>query len=148
VIPVSQKLIDAVKQFEGLARVGKDGLVHPYKCPAGFWTIGYGQLCKANQRALTKQECEALLLEQLPKYQAQALRLSPVLYLAPPGWTDAITDFVFNLGAARYAGSTLRKRIDSEDAFRAKTELVKWVFGGGKRLPGLITRRLWEASQF
>jgi len=58
----------------------------------------------------------------------------------------AIADFAYNLGLTRLAGSTLRKRLLSEDYDNAATELMKWVRGGGKVLVGLVRRRAEEAS--
>jgi len=46
----------------------------------------------------------------------------------------------------RYRSSTLRKRVDAQDWAGAKQELARWVYGGGKKLPGLIRRRAAEAT--
>lgn len=58
----------------------------------------------------------------------------------------AIADFAYNLGLERLKYSTLRKRVVSEDWAAVKQELVKWVNGGGKKLPGLVLRRDAEAK--
>jgi lysozyme len=58
----------------------------------------------------------------------------------------AIVDFTFNLGAGRLQTSTLRRRINQRDWLAAGTELRRWVFGGGKVLPGLVARREAEAA--
>ena len=42
--------------------------------------------------------------------------------------------------------STLRRRVDAQDWEAAKEELMKWVRGGGKVLPGLVRRRQAEAA--
>lgn len=65
------------------------------------------------------------------------LRYCPV----PDGRVVAIVDFTFSLGAGRLQTSTLRRRINQLDWVPAATELKRWVFGGGKVLPGLVTRR-------
>lgn len=57
----------------------------------------------------------------------------------------AIVDFTFNLGAGRLQTSTLRRRINQRDWAAAATELRRWVYGGGKVLPGLLVRRQTEA---
>ena len=69
-----------------------------------------------------------------------------MLWLAPPKIQAAIADFCFNLGVPRYRGSTLRKRVDAQDWNGACTELPKWVFGGGRKLPGLVARRAAEVK--
>ena len=53
-------------------------------------------------------------------------------------------DFTFNLGAGRLHTSTLRPRINQQDWPSAALELRRWVFGGGKVLPGLVARRRTE----
>ena len=42
---------------------------------------------------------------------------------------------------------TLRKRVDAQDWQGAARELRKWVFGGGRKLPGLVLRREAEAQR-
>jgi len=54
-------------------------------------------------------------------------------------------DFTFNLGAGRLQTSTLRRRVNQRDWFAARLELRRWVYGGGKILPGLVMRREAEA---
>jgi lysozyme len=58
----------------------------------------------------------------------------------------AIVDFTFNLGAGRLQTSTLRRRINERDWAAAQTEIRRWVYGGGKVLPGLVARREAEAE--
>jgi lysozyme len=58
----------------------------------------------------------------------------------------AVSDFTFNLGAGKLRASTLRRRLLAEDWEGAPHELRKWVFGGGKKLPGLVRRRAAEAA--
>jgi len=58
---------------------------------------------------------------------------------------SAIVDFTFNLGAGRLQTSTLRRRVNQRDWVAAAQELRRWVYGGGKVLPGLVARREAEA---
>jgi lysozyme len=69
------------------------------------------------------------------------LRFCPVLATEPEGRLAAIVDFTFNLGAGRLQTSTLRHRVNQRDWLAAATELRRWIYGGGKALPGLIVRR-------
>ena len=57
----------------------------------------------------------------------------------------AIVDFTFNLGAGRLQTSTLRRRVNQRDWTAAASELRRWIYGGGKVLPGRVTRREAEA---
>lgn len=87
---------------------------------------------------LLEHELEACL----PKVQ----RLCPGLKDWGSEATGAILDFAFNCGAGNLQASTLRKRINADDVEGARAELMKWVRGGGKVLPGLVKRRAAEAA--
>ena len=73
------------------------------------------------------------------------LRYCPVLATEPAGRLGAIVDFTFNLGAGRLQTSTLRRRINQRDWVGVAFELRRWVYGGGRVLPGLVARREAEA---
>ena len=94
----------------------------------------------------TEDEAEAYLALDLQTALAATLRYCPVLVTEPEGRLVAIVDFTFNLGAGRLQTSTLRRRINQRDWIAAKQELRRWVFGGSKKLPGLVTRREAEVS--
>lgn len=129
-----------VKPFEGLHKLLR-GLVYPYTCPAGYWTRGFGVLCKKDTPPITPAQAEAELYDILPGYINEAVKACPRLLLEPPEVQAAIADFTFNLGASRLRASTLRRRINEGDWDAACDELRKWVNGGGRRLPGLVLRR-------
>lgn len=147
-IEVPQSAIDLAKRFEVFRRVPKTdpGRAYPYICPAGFWTIGFGHLCDAQHPPITEDEAEAYLARDLSTALAATLRYCPVLASEPEGRLAAIVDFTFNLGAGRLQTSTLRRRINQRDWAAAATELRRWVYGGGKVLPGLVTRREAEVA--
>jgi lysozyme len=145
---IPQAAIDLAKQFEGFHRVPKaDPLrrAHPYVCPAGYWTIGYGHLCDPTHPPITEGEAEDYLARDLQSALAATLRYCPALATEPEKRLAAIVDFTFNLGAGRLQTSTLRRRINQLDWAAAGRELHRWVYGGGKVLPGLVTRREAEA---
>ena len=147
-IEVPRAAIELAKRFEGFHRVVKadPGRVHPYICPAGYWTIGYGHLCDPRHPPITEDEAEAYLALDLQTALAATLRYCPVLVTEPEGRLAAIVDFTFNLGAGRLQASTLRRRINQRDWNATSAELRRWVYGGGKVLPGLILRRQEESG--
>ena len=147
-IDVPQAAIELAKRFEGFHRVPKNdpSLAHPYICPAGYWTIGYGRLCKPDHPPVGQEQAEVFLREDLRAALAATLRFCPVLASEPEARLAAIVDFTFNLGAGRLQTSTLRRRINQRDWLAAGKELRRWVFGGGKVLPGLVVRREAEAA--
>ena len=149
VIAVPQAAIDLVKRFEGFHRVPKFDLerrAHPYICPAGFWTIGYGHLCESKHPPITETEAERYLADDLQTALSATLRCCPVLATEPDGRLAAIVDFTFNLGAGRLQASTLRRRINQRDWAAAAMELRRWVYGGAKVLPGLVARHSAEEA--
>ena len=60
---VSDKLIEAIKKFEGFRS-------QSYRCPAGVLTIGYGHTkgVKLGMR-ITEREAEVLLREDLKEFE-------------------------------------------------------------------------------
>lgn len=147
-IEVPTTAIELAKRFEGFHRVARadPGRAQPYICPAGYWTIGYGHLCDPKHPPITEAEAESYLAGDLQTALAATLRYCPVLAAEPEGRLAAIVDFTFNLGAGRLQTSTLRRRVNQRDWNGAGQELKRWVYGGGKVLPGLVTRRAAEAA--
>jgi lysozyme len=148
-VTVPQAAIDLAKRFEGFERRVKRGTqvsAVPYVCPAGFWTIGYGHLCKPDHPPITLDEAEAYLAQDLAIALSATLRYCPVLAIEPDGRLAAIVDFTFNLGAGRLQTSTLRRRVNQRDWMGAAQELRRWVYGSGRILPGLAARRENEIS--
>ena len=148
-IEVPKTAIELSKRFEAFERKVKRGIeitAVPYICPAGFWTIGYGHLCDAAHPPITEGAAEIYLTRDLQTALVATLRYCPVLVTEPEGRLAAIVDFTFNLGAGRLQTSTLRRRVNQRDWPAAGTELRRWVYGGGKVLPGLVARRSAEAA--
>ena len=147
-IEVPTTAIKLAKRFEGFHRVARAdlGRAQPYICPAGYWTIGYGHLCDPKHPPITEAEADVYLVRDLQTALAATLRYCPVLTTGPEERLAAIVDFTFNLGAGRLQTSTLRRRINQRDWTSAASELRRWVYGGGKVLPGLVARRKAEAA--
>lgn len=132
------------RPFEGLR-------LKPYICPAGYPTIGYGTVWKPNgtqvaidDPPITKETAEEWLMHGLrDTYIAGVLKASPHL-IAYPKILGALGDFAYNLGVPRYRASTLRRKVNAKDWDGAKVELMRWVRGDGRVLPGLVRRRKAE----
>ncbi|AKZ27058.1 lysozyme [Ralstonia pseudosolanacearum] len=145
---VPQAAIALAKRFEGFHRVARvdPTRAQPYVCPAGFWTVGYGHLCDPTHPPITQAQAEVYLAADLVTALNATLRYCPVLAAEPQGRLAAIVDFTFNLGAGRLQTSTLRRRVNQRDWSAAASELRRWVYGGGKVLPGLAARREAEVA--
>ena len=146
---VPQAAIDLAKRFEGFERKAKRGVeitAIPYVCPAGFWTVGYGHLCDPKHPPITEAEADVYLACDLQTALAATLRYCPVLLTEPETRLASLLDFTFNLGAGRLQTSTLRRRVNQRDWPGAARELQRWIYGGGRVLPGLVARRSAEAA--
>lgn len=137
---ISKECLEALKGFEGFR-------AEAYKCPAGVWTIGYGHTLgvKKGDRITTEQG-ETLLKEDLAQFE----RFVKQLGLPLTGVQfDALTDFSFNLGTEALRKSTLLRKIRANPQDPAiRNEFKRWVYAGGKILPGLVKRREWEANHY
>jgi len=143
-----QTLFDLIKRFEGLHRLGKDKLVYVYLCPAGVKTVGWGSTHFDHSRSVfTILECETMLQAEALRYLVKSLKLCPILL---EGKSDArraaVASWAYNLGEGALRSSTMRRRINEGNWEAAAKECLKWVWGGGKKLPGLIIRRAIEAK--
>jgi lysozyme len=130
---------DMIKEFEGLR-------LKAYQDSVGVWTIGYGHTATAKPgMEITEAQADALLTKDL------AWAESAVLKLVTVPLTDnqfaALVSFVFNLGAGALEESTLLRLLNARFAGVA-AEFSKWVFAGGRILPGLVRRREAEAKLF
>ncbi len=135
-----EPLYTLIRKFEGLR-------LKVYLCPAGVPTIGYGHTgpdVAMSVKPITVAQAEAYLVADVAKFIGATLRLSPIL-AQHPDKLCAIADFCYNLGAGRYKASTLKRCVDRGDWEEASIQLDKWVWGGGKKLPGLVARRKAEA---
>ncbi len=134
-----------------------------YLCPANYPTIGYGtvilgtpalgykhpvtgaKLADWRGLTITEDEAEKLFNADWLRFQAGVLNLTGPL---TANRADALTDFAYNLGLGRLKSSTLLKRVRDGDHEGAIPEIHKWVFGGGRKLPGLVKRRRLEAELY
>ncbi len=84
-IEVPKLAIDLAKRFEGFHRVPNSelGRAHPYICPAGYWTIGYGRLCDPKHPPITEDEGDVFLAQDLMTATNATLRYCPVLATEP-----------------------------------------------------------------
>ena len=134
---------------------------HPYLCPAGVWTIGYGRVLKdgegrflrrvdAKPAIKTDEECEQAWLSG--ELSIRLARVRGMLRVGlSAGKEAALLDFAFNMGLGALRASTLLKRVNAGDWGDVPHQFRRWKFGGGLVLRGLVRRRdaeiaLWEGS--
>lgn len=127
-----------IRRFEGCK-------LTPYYCPAGILTCGWGSTGPDvfPGRAWTQAYADHRLELDAVRFARGARALCPDLEGEA---LCSIADFAYNLGLGRLKSSTLRRRLNAGQIDQAKTELAKWVNGGGRVLPGLVLRRATEAA--
>lgn len=136
----SQTLIEHIKRFESCRLTA-------YQDTANVWTIGYGHTAgvKKGDR-ITSYQAEQMLREDLAKYEAAAGR---VRRITSQGQFDAVVDFMYNCGTGNFDKSTLRRYIEAGRAtWEIQEQFLRWVNAGGRKLGGLVSRRIWEAARY
>jgi lysozyme len=138
---LTPELISLVKKTEGW-------VPHPYLCPAGYPTIGWGHVIPSlDHPNLTVEEGEQLLMSDLRSKRDHAVALSPILATEPERRLAAIVDFCYNAGEGNYKLSQLRKAVNLKMWAAAGVQMRKWVWAhDGKtgeliKLASLISRR-------
>ncbi|MFZ2736606.1 MAG: lysozyme [Burkholderiaceae bacterium] len=136
----SEQLVALVQRFEGCR-------LDPYFCSAGVLTCGWGATGAGvfPGQAWTQDQADSRLRSDLARFSAGVEQLCPSLTGCRQ---DAVISFAFNVGLGNLRASTLRKKLLAEDWDAARREFGKWVYGGGRVLPGLVRRRAAEAALF
>lgn len=136
----SQTLIDAIKKFESC-------VLDAYQDSVGVWTIGYGHTegVKKGDR-ITLYQAEKFLKDDLAKFEPVANKCKRI---ATQGQYDAVLDFIYNCGPKNWETSTLKRYIEgSHKTWEIQEQFLRWVNAGGKKLGGLVSRRIWEAARY
>lgn len=122
----------------------------PYICPAGCPTIGYGHVIKKHEdfpkEGISRAQAMALL-EVDAASALQAVRRLIKININTQQVT-ALTSFTYNLGTGALQRSTLRQVINRQEWEAVPREWRKWVWAGGRKLPGLVRRRAAEIALF
>lgn len=136
----SKSGLDTIKQHEG---VRTSAYLDAVQVP----TICYGSTRKVylGQRA-TLAQCEERLWEDAT-YAGRGVAKGVKVKLTQ-GQYDALVSFVFNLGETKFYKSTLLRKINAGDCAGAGKEFDRWVYAGGRKLRGLVTRRAAERKLF
>lgn len=147
--------LSLIEEFEGCK-------LEAYLCPAGVWTIGYGNTfypdgvrVRNGDRLSSESEASKLLENVIHKDFMPRLSRIPTWSQMNPNQQAAVLSFAFNLGARFYDNQGFRSithLLSTPEQWRDRTE-VERVFGlyvkaGGVTLRGLVRRRKAEAELF
>ena len=136
--------IDLIKQFEGFRS-------ESYQDTVGVWTIGYGTTRINGQpvtagMTITQQQALELVQQEVNKLTRQI----NIIVAVPinDNQLNALVDFAYNLGFNALKTSTLIRKLNAGDYNGAADQFDRWVYAGGKILPGLVRRREAEKQLF
>lgn len=136
----SEQTIVKLQSFEKLE-------LKAYKCPAGVWTIGWGHTkgVKPGQ-VISKEQALLFLKEDLKEVEDDiSLRIRNLSQKQ----FDALVSLVFNIGTTKFHTSTIYRKLHSNPSDPTiADEFSRWKYSNGKVLPGLVTRRAWEAALY
>jgi len=147
-MPQYMTVSDAGKQFiqrhEGYRNT-------PYQDIAGNWTVGIGHKIQPSDGIPLNQAIDNATVQNLFAGDLNDAANIVQQYVNVPltqGQFDALVDFVFNLGRARLAGSTLLRLLNAGNYSAAAAEFNKWVYAGNNRVAALVSRRAGETQMF
>lgn len=125
-----------------------------YRCPAGKWTVGYGDTGPdvVPGLVITEEEAE----ERLERRLAEEFEpgVEQLLTVEVTGnQFSALVVFAYNAGLEAFATSTLLRKLNAGDFDGAANEFPRWNKGTDARgrkivLPGLVARRAAERELF
>jgi len=142
VLHISARALELIGHAEACRRM-------PYACPAGLRTDGIGNTHSVTGEIKTDEQIAIDWTRNIIRAQSCLMTYSD-FDLMSQGQKDAFTSFVFNTGCTRFRNNRddsetrIFKKIKKKQFQSACEELKHWVYGGGKRLPGLVKRRTRE----
>lgn len=147
---LSQKGERFLMNAEGFKK-NKQGLHIPYKCPAGKWTLGYGEVITEDQAeefkdGIPEDQAVARFRKKLQQFiDAVNKRITQQL---TQGQFDALVSLCYNIGVGAFQGSTIVKMINNRQFTNAADQFVRWNKVNGQPCEGLTKRRLREKAMY
>lgn len=138
---VSQSGLEFTQDMEGTRYYG-------YLDPVGIPTAGVGHTGSDVEvgKQYSQEQVAKWLADDMKEAEDAVNRLVKVPLTQ--NQFDALADFAYNAGGGNLAKSTLLKKLNAGDYQGAANEFEKWVYAGGKILPGLVKRRKLEKDRF
>lgn len=134
---VSAALLTATATFEGTKYV-------PYEDIVGVLTVCQGYTGKdiVRGKQYTPEQCSAYLKKELQVHANGVLKC--VTVPLTPYEYDAYTMFTYNVGVQGFCRSSLLRQLNAGNHKQACEGLTAWSYAGGKFVPGLYRRRMYE----
>lgn len=117
---------------------------HAYLDPVGIPTVCYGETDGVELgQVYTHGKCLAMLNSDVKARTAEMQRCLKVP--VSPATSAAMISFGYNLGVRRFCDS-IAPLANSGHTLAACNRMELYVYAGGRKLPGLVTRRNAEAE--
>jgi lysozyme len=115
----------------------------PYQDVTGVWTDCGGNTHNVNPKAPLDVSLCGKIDDNNEK---DALRSLDAVVTVPltNNQKAAFADLIYNVGEGKFNHSTMLQLINGGKVQEACKELLRWVYAGGKKLPGLVARRQAE----
>ncbi|MGF1696552.1 lysozyme [Vibrio lamellibrachiae] len=120
----------------------------PYVCPAGLVTNGIGNTIHEPDETITHEQVAIDWVKNIAHAEKCVRKAEQSSgKTMTQGQFDAFASFAFNTGCTRFrknknhSMTTIYRLILVGNYQSACDQLPRWVYGGGVKLPGLITRR-------
>lgn len=130
-----------IAQYEGCR-------LKAYRCPAGKWTIGYGETQGIKEgMEWTQKQADDALEKRIVQMKKEILATCPALKPSSNRLAACIS-LAYNIGIGNFAGSSVAKYIRRGEYRAAADAFGMWVYVGKQKLPGLVNRRQAERTVF
>ena len=125
-----------VAGFEGMRTT-------PYYDVGGIPTACFGETEGVEMTdRFTRAQCETMLGNRIERDYGPGVDRCTKVEL-PPKRKAAMVSFAYNLGVGRYCRS-IAPLLNAGKTLQACTKLLEFVYAGGVKYPGLVTRRKQE----
>lgn len=142
-LPPAENLIAELEQFRP----------RPYDDGHGTLTIGYGStyLLDGSRVTLSTQcisEAEAREMMRDTVFSDGRALQKLIQVNVTANQIAALLSFIYNVGIPRFTSSTLLRNLNQSDYIGAADQMLEWIWAGGKKSAGLMTRRVRERQLF
>lgn len=141
---ISPKALEITGNTEGCR-------LDPYTCPSGLVTNGIGNTHGVPAKNISLEQVAKDWVKNLQDAERCISRTEAISgKTMSQGQFDAFVSFSFNTGCPRFmrnpdgTATQIYSAIRQGNFVKACHELPRWVYGGGKKLPGLVNRRNLE----
>lgn len=137
-----EKAVEIIKRFEGCRLAA-------YRCPAGVWTIGYGETSGVKEGDVwTQEQADRMLRQRTGQFTVGAAKRCPQLLRESPERIATCVSLAYNIGIGAFGASSVSRSTARREYLRAADSFLLWNKAGGRVLRGLTVRRQAERALY